>query len=159
MDSFYASVEIAEKPHLREKPVAVAGSSASRGVITTCNYEARKYGVRSAMPSITAKKLCPEIIFIPVHMEKYRSISKEIHKIFKCYTKIIEPISLDEAYLDVTNAKYCGGNPIQMASQIRGKIFNDLKITASAEWLLINFYLKLLVNGISLMVSIVLQII
>ncbi len=132
MDSFYASVEIAEKPHLREKPVAVAGSSASRGVITTCNYEARKYGVRSAMPSITAKKLCPEIIFIPVHMEKYRSISKEIHKIFKCYTKIIEPISLDEAYLDVTNAKYCGGNPIQMASQIRGKIFNDLKITASA---------------------------
>ena len=132
MDSFYASVEIAEKPHLKNKPVAVAGSSETRGVVTTCNYEARKFGVRSAMPSITAKKLCPKIIFIPVHMEKYRNISKEIHKIFKCYTKIIEPISLDEAYLDVSLSKYCDGDPALMASQIRSKIFNDLKITASA---------------------------
>ena len=132
MDSFYASVEIAEKPHLRNKPVAVAGSSETRGVVTTCNYEARKFGVRSAMPSITAKKLCPNIIFIPVHMDKYRDISSEIHKIFKCYTKIIEPVSLDEAYLDVTLSKYCGGDPTLMASQIRSKIFNDLKITASA---------------------------
>ena len=78
MDSFYASVEIAEKPNLKSKPVAVAGSSETRGVVTTCNYEARKFGVRSAMPSITAKKLCPDIIFIPVHMDKYRNISKEI---------------------------------------------------------------------------------
>ena len=132
MDSFYASVEIAEKPHLRNKPVAVAGSSETRGVVTTCNYEARKFGVRSAMPSVTAKKICPNIIFIPVHMEKYRNISKEIHKIFKCYTKIIEPISLDEAYLDVSLSKYCDGDPALMASQIRSKIFNDLKITASA---------------------------
>ena len=132
MDSFYASVEIAEKPYLRNKPVAVAGSSETRGVVTTCNYIARKFGVRSAMPSITAKKLCPNIIFIPVHMEKYRKTSKEIHKIFKCYTKIIEPVSLDEAYLDVTHSKYCGGDPIEMASQIRNKILNDLKITASA---------------------------
>ena len=132
MDSFYASVEIADKPHLKSKPVAVAGSSETRGVVTTCNYEARKFGVRSAMPSITAKKLCPHIIFLPVHMDKYRNVSKEIHKIFKCYTKVIEPISLDEAYLDVTDSKYCGGDPIKMASQIRNKIFNDLKITASA---------------------------
>ena len=132
MDSFYASVEIADRPHLINKPVAVAGSSETRGVVTTCNYIARKFGVRSAMPSVTAKKLCPNIIFIPVHMEKYRNISREIHKIFKCYTKIIEPVSLDEAYLDVTNSKYCAGNPIEMATQIRGKIFKDLKITASA---------------------------
>ena len=132
MDSFYASVEIAEQPHLKNKPVAVAGSAETRGVVTTCNYEARKFGVRSAMPSITAKKLCPNIIFIPVHMEKYRNISKEIHKIFKCYTKIIEPVSLDEAYLDVTYSKYCGGDPIEMASQMRNKILNDLEITASA---------------------------
>ena len=89
MDSFYASVEIAEKPNLKSKPVAVAGSSETRGVVTTCNYEARKFGVRSAMPSITAKKLCPNIVFIPVHMDKYRNISKEIHRIFKCYTKVI----------------------------------------------------------------------
>jgi len=132
MDSFYASVEIAEKPHLRNRPVAVAGRSETRGVVTTCNYEARKFGVRSAMPSVTAKRLCPNIIFIPVHMEKYREISREIHKIFKCYTKIIEPVSLDEAYLDVTHSKYCSGNPIEMASQIRSKISSDLKLTASA---------------------------
>ena len=132
MDSFYASVEIAEKPNLKSKPVAVAGSSETRGVVTTCNYEARKFGVRSAMPSITAKKLCPDIIFIPVHMDKYRNISKEIHKIFKCYTKVIEPISLDEAYLDVTYSKYCNGDPSKMAMQIRNKIHNDLRITASA---------------------------
>lgn len=132
MDSFYASVEIKDRPELKNKPVAVAGSSENRGVVTTCNYVARKYGVHSAMPSITAKRLCPQIIFLPVDMEKYRSVSKEIHKIYKCYTKIIEPVSLDEAYLDVTESEYCQGDPEKMASQIRMKIFQDLGITASA---------------------------
>ena len=132
MDSFYASVEIKERPELKNKPVAVAGSSENRGVITTCNYVARGYGIRSAMPSITAKRLCPQIIFLPVNMEKYRAVSKEVHKIYKCYTKIIEPVSLDEAYLDVTNSKYCQGDPEEMARQIRMKIFEDLGITASA---------------------------
>jgi len=132
MDCFYASVEIKEKPELKSKPVAVAGSSENRGVITTCNYIARKFGIHSAMPSVTAKKLCPQIIFLPVNMEKYRNISKETHKIYKCYTKIIEPISLDEAYLDVTNSEYCQGDPEEMARQIRKKIFEDLGITASA---------------------------
>ena len=75
MDSFYASVEIRDKPHLRELPVAVAGSSESRGVITTCNYVARKFGIRSAMASVVAKKLCPDLVFLPVNMEKYRSVS------------------------------------------------------------------------------------
>jgi DNA polymerase-4 len=84
------------------------------------------------MPSVTAKRLCPEIIFLPVNMEKYRAISKETHKIYKCYTKIIEPISLDEAYLDVTDSEYCQGDPEEMARQIRQKIFEDLGITASA---------------------------
>jgi len=132
MDCFYASVEIKDRPELRTKPVAVAGSSEDRGVITTCNYIAREYGVRSAMPSVKAKKLCPNIIFLPVNMEKYRQVSKEIHKIYRCYTKIIEPVSLDEAYLDVTQSEYCNGNPEVMAKQIRQKIFDDLGITASA---------------------------
>ena len=132
MDCFYASVEIRDRPELKNKPVAVAGNSDARGVITTCNYAARKYGIKSAMPSITAKKLCPKIIFLPVNMEKYRKISSGIHKIFRCYTKIIEPVSLDEAYLDVTNSKYCNGDPDQMARQIRQKIFDDFNITASA---------------------------
>ena len=132
MDCFFAAVEIRDNPALQNKPVAVAGSSDLRGVVTTCNYEARKFGVRSAMPSITAKKLCPNIVFVPVNINKYRDISKEIQKIYKCYTKIIEPISLDEAYLDVTNEKYCNGNPEEMAQQIRSKIYEDFKITASA---------------------------
>ena len=132
MDSFYASVEIKERPELKFKPVAVAGSSENRGVVTTCNYIARKFGIHSAMPSVTAKRLCPEIIFLPVNMEKYRAISKETHQIYKCYTKIIEPISLDEAYLDVTDSEYCQGDPEEMARQIRQKIFEDLGITASA---------------------------
>ncbi len=132
MDSFYASVEIRDKPHLKKLPVAVAGSSQTRGVITTCNYVARKYGIKSAMPSIIAKRLCPDLIFLPVNMEKYRSVSQEIHNIFKCYTKIIEPVSLDEAYLDVSDSGYCDNDPVIMAYQIRKKIFEDLKITASA---------------------------
>ena len=132
MDSFYASVEIRDKPHLRELPVAVAGSSESRGVITTCNYVARKFGIRSAMASVTAKKLCPNLVFLPVNMDKYRYVSNEIHDIFKCYTRKIEPISLDEAYLDVSDSDYCNNNPVMMALQIRRKIFDDLKITASA---------------------------
>ncbi len=132
MDCFYASVEIKERPDLKAKPVAIAGNSKDRGVITTCNYIAREYGIKSAMPSVTAKKLCPEIIFLPVNMEKYRQVSKEVNKIYKCYTKIIEPVSLDEAYLDVTNSKYCDGDPDEMAKQIRQKIFEDLGITASA---------------------------
>ena len=132
MDCFYASVEIRDKPQYAKKPVAVAGSSESRGVVTTCNYVARKFGVRSAMPSMTAKKLCPEIVFLPVNMYKYREVSAEVHKIYKCYTKIIEPVSLDEAYLDVTESEYCNGDPEEMAMQIRKKIYEDLKITASA---------------------------
>ena len=132
MDSFYASVEIAENPQLAKLPVAVAGSSDLRGVVTTCNYIAREYGVKSAMPSVVAKKLCPEIIFLPVNMSKYRKVSKEIHKIFRCYTKIVEPISLDEAFLDVSKSQYCDGDPNIMARQIRKKIFEDLRITASA---------------------------
>ncbi|MFL2568748.1 MAG: DNA polymerase IV [Gammaproteobacteria bacterium] len=132
MDCFYASVEIRDNPQYIDKPVAVAGSSENRGVVTTCNYLARRFGVKSAMPSVIAKRLCPDIIFLPINMHKYRDVSKEIHKIFKCYTKIVEPVSLDEAYLDVTDSEYCDGDPEKMALQIRQKISEDLGVTASA---------------------------
>ena len=94
------------------------------------------------MPSITAKKLCPKIVFLPVNMQKYRTTSEEIHKIYKCYTKIIEPVSLDEAYLDVTESKYCDGNPALMAQQIRNKIYSyDTNKFRSYEFLSLK-YLK-----------------
>ncbi|MEC7832667.1 MAG: DNA polymerase IV [Pseudomonadota bacterium] len=132
MDCFFAAVEIRDKPKLKYLPVAVAGSENKRGVVTTCNYVARKFGVKSAMPSIIAKQLCPDIIFLPVNFDKYKKVSSGIREIFQCYTKIIEPIALDEAYLDVTNSQYCNGNPEDMARQIRQKIFDDFKLTASA---------------------------
>ncbi|MEC9205708.1 MAG: DNA polymerase IV [Pseudomonadota bacterium] len=132
MDCFFAAVEIREKPELKYLPVAVAGSEKKRGVVTTCNYVAREYGVKSAMPSVTAKQLCPNIIFLPVNFAKYKKVSSDIKEIYKCYTKIIEPIALDEAYLDVTNSRYCDGDPENMARQIRQKIFDDFKLTASA---------------------------
>ncbi len=132
MDCFFAAVEIRDKPKLKYLPVAVAGSENKRGVVTTCNYVARKFGVKSAMPSIIAKQLCPNIIFLPVNFDKYKEVSVGIREIFQCYTKIIEPIALDEAYLDVTNSQYCNGNPEDMARQIRQKIFDDFKLTASA---------------------------
>ncbi|MEC8996422.1 MAG: DNA polymerase IV [Pseudomonadota bacterium] len=132
MDCFFAAVEIRDKPKLKYLPVAVAGSENKRGVVTTCNYVARKFGVKSAMPSIIAKQLCPDIIFLPVNFDKYKKVSAGIREIFQCYTKIIEPIALDEAYLDVTNSQYCNGNPEDMARQIRQKIFDDFKLTASA---------------------------
>ena len=132
MDCFFAAVEIRERPELKYLPVAVAGSEKKRGVVTTCNYIARKYGVKSAMPSMTAKSLCPDIIFLPVDFTKYKKISSDIQEIYKCYTKIMEPVALDEVYLDVTNSKYCDGNPENMARQIRQKIFEDFRLTASA---------------------------
>lgn len=132
MDSFYASVEVSEKPFLKNKPVAVGGKPNERGVLTTCNYTARRYGVHSGMPAKKAISLCKNLIILPVNIEKYKNISKEIFKIFKCYSKKIEPISVDEAYIDVTESDYCNGNPEEMARQIRSCIFNDFKITASA---------------------------
>ena len=132
MDSFFASVEIRDNPNLRNKPVAVGGKPNERGVLTTCNYLARKYGLRSAMSSKTAINLCKELIILPVDITKYRKISKEIFKIFKCYTRKIEPVSIDEAFLDVSESRYCRGDPEEMARQIRSCIKIDFGITASA---------------------------
>ena len=118
MDCFYASVEIRENPTLQDKPVAVGGSSRQRGVLTTCNYEARKFGLHSAMPTAQAIKKCPNLILVPVNMPLYKQVSAQIHQIFQRYTSIIEPLSLDEAYLDVTDCTQCSGSATWIAQEI-----------------------------------------
>ena len=108
MDAFYASVEQRDHPELRGKPIAV-GHAEERGVVAAASYEARRYGVRSAMSSQKAKRLCPSLIFIPGRMEVYKEVSRQIHEIFHEYTDVIEPISLDEAFLDVTDTVKSSG--------------------------------------------------
>ncbi len=104
MDCFYAAIEMRENPELQSKPIAVGGNS-SRSVLCTCNYIARQYGVRSAMPAIKAKQLCPQLIILPVRMSLYKSVSRQIQQIFRQFTPLVEPLSLDEAYLDVTDCR------------------------------------------------------
>src|SRR5579864_7915999 len=106
LDAFYASIEQRDHPEYRGKPVIVGGSPDRRGVVATASYEARKYGVHSAMPSRTAYRLCPQAIFLPARFEVYRSVSHEIMTIFRQQTALVEPLSLDEAYLDVTDTAY-----------------------------------------------------
>jgi DNA polymerase-4 len=131
MDAFYASVEQRDNPDLRGKPVAVGGSR-ERGVVAAASYEARKFGVRSAMPSLTAKRQCPDLIFVKPRFEVYKEISRHIRTIFAEHTEIIEPLSLDEAYLDVT--ENIQGIPIatEIATMIRAKILSETDLTASA---------------------------
>ncbi len=143
MDCFYASVEIRENPTLQGKPVAVGGSSRQRGVLTTCNYEARKFGLHSAMPTAQAIKKCPNLILVPVNMPLYKQVSAQIHQIFQRYTSIIEPLSLDEAYLDVTDCTQCSGSATWIAQEIRQAIFDELKLTASAGVAPLKFLAKI----------------
>ena len=131
MDAFYASVEQRDDPALRGKPVAVGGSS-RRGVVAAASYEARKFGVRSAMPSITAKRQCPELIFVPPRFDAYRAISHQIRAIFHDYADDVEPLSLDEAYLDVTRDKAELGSATATARLIRERIRAETGLTASA---------------------------
>lgn len=131
-DCFYAAVEMRDDPSLRSRPIAVGGSSEHRGVISTCNYEARRFGVRSAMSSAVAKKLCPDLIIVPHRMEAYREASVSMRHIFYEYTELVEPLSLDEAYLDVTNSDYCEGSATRIAEQIRQRIYDEIKLSVSA---------------------------
>ncbi|NGY36498.1 DNA polymerase IV [Flavobacterium sp. XN-5] len=131
MDAFYASVEQLDNPELRGKPIAVGGSE-NRGVVAAASYEARKFGVRSALSGVMAKKNCPELIFVPPRFERYKEISNQIHAIFKEYTDLVEPLSLDEAYLDVTHNKKGNPSASQLAEEIRLRIFNEVGLTASA---------------------------
>ncbi|MDO6540235.1 DNA polymerase IV [Alteromonas stellipolaris] len=132
MDCFYAAVEMRDNPALRNIPIAIGGSSQHRGVISTCNYPARKYGVRSAMATAYAFKLCPNLTLVKGRMDAYVKESQRIREIFADYTDLIEPLSLDEAYLDVTNSQYCGGSATLIAEEIRSRIEAELGLTASA---------------------------
>ncbi|WP_221391687.1 DNA polymerase IV [Dyadobacter sp. NIV53] len=132
MDAFYASVEQRDNPDYRGKPIAVGGSPNGRGVVAAASYEARKFGVRSAMSSRKAIQLCPDIIFVYPRFEAYKAVSKSIREIFQRYTDIIEPLSLDEAYLDVTSDKLKIGSALEIAKQIRLAIRTELNLTASA---------------------------
>ena len=131
MDAFYASVEQMDNPEIKGKPVAVGGSR-QRGVVAAASYEAREYGVRSAMPSILAKKKCKKIIFVKPRFKRYKEISSQIREIFFDYTDLVEPLSLDEAFLDVTENKKNIPLAANIASEIRTKIKNDIGLTASA---------------------------
>lgn len=131
MDAFYASVEQMDFPELKGKPLAVGGSE-NRGVVSAASYEARKFGVRSAMSGIQAKRNCPELIFVPPRFDRYKEISKKIRKIFLDYTDLVEPLSLDEAYLDVTVNKKDNPSASLIAQEIRQRIFNEVGLTASA---------------------------
>jgi len=131
MDAFYASVEQRDDPVLRGKPVAVGGGSL-RGVVAAASYEARKFGVRSAMPSVTARKRCPDLVFVKPRFEVYVRISRQIRDIFREYTPHIQPLSLDEAYLDVTDAAARFGSATAIAREIRARILSETGLTASA---------------------------
>jgi len=131
MDAFYASVEIRERPELIDQPVIVGGKPTGRGVVSTCNYIARKYGVHSAMPSSRAYRLCPQAVFVGSNFALYKEISAEIREILKNYTALVEPVSLDEAYLDVTDQAR-GRTATEIAEAIRQDIFQVTRLTASA---------------------------
>jgi DNA polymerase IV len=131
MDAFFASVEQRDNPELKGKPVAVGGS-AKRGVVAAASYEAREFGVYSAMPSVTALRKCPQLIFVPPRFDVYKSVSKQIHQVFKKHTDLIEPLSLDEAYLDVTENKQRLSSATEIAQLIKDEIKQQTGLTASA---------------------------
>lgn len=142
MDCFFAAVEMRDFPQYRDRPLAVGGNEKQRGVISTCNYEARKFGVRSAMPTARALQLCANLVVVPGRMDVYKQVSRQIRAIFERYTLIIEPLSLDEAYLDVTHATACRGSATLIAEAIRRDIFAELNLTASAGIAPIKFLAK-----------------
>jgi DNA polymerase IV len=131
-DCFYAAVEMRDDPSLRGRPLAVGGRPDQRGVIATCNYEARRFGVRSAMATSQALQRCPDLLVLPPAMEKYRAASKQILAIYRDYTDLVEPLSLDEAYLDVSLATHFRGSATLIAQDIRARIAQTVGITASA---------------------------
>lgn len=128
MDAFFASVEQLDNPHLKGKPVIVGGVS-ERGVVSTCSYEARKFGVKSAMPVFMAQRLCPKGYFVRVRYHRYKEISNKIFAIFREVTQLVEPLSIDEAYLDVTNSRFTSG--MEAAIYIKNRVFKEIGLTLS----------------------------
>ncbi|MDF7629458.1 DNA polymerase IV [Erwiniaceae bacterium L1_55_4] len=143
MDCFFAAVEMRDDPSLTDIPIAIGGSRVQRGVISTANYPARKYGVRSAMPTAMALKLCPHLKLLPGRFNAYKEASRQIRDIFARYTPLIEPLSLDEAYLDVTDSEHCQGSATLMAQAIRADILRETGLTASAGIAPIKFLAKI----------------
>ena len=137
MDAFYASIEQRDHPEYRGKPLVV-GRPEKRGVVAAASYEARRYGIRSAMSSMKAKQLCPDLIFVGSHMEYYKSVSMQIHEIFHEYTDMIEPLALDEAFLDVTENKKNIPLAVDVAREIKNEIKEKLGLVAPPESLTIN---------------------
>ncbi|WP_082727482.1 DNA polymerase IV [Burkholderia sp. MSMB2157WGS] len=131
-DCFYASVEMRDDPSLRNRPLAVGGRPDQRGVIATCNYEARRYGVHSAMSSALAMRKCPDLLILPSAMDKYRAASRQIMAIYRDYTPDVEPLSLDEAYLDVSGSERCQGSATLIAREIRERVRDTVGVTVSA---------------------------
>jgi DNA polymerase-4 len=131
-DCFYAAIEMRDDPRLATRPLAVGGAPERRGVIATCNYEARAHGVRSAMPARQALKLCPELLIVRPRFEAYKAASREIQRILRDYTEFVEPLSLDEAYLDVSASPHCSGSATRIAQDIRRRVWHELRITVSA---------------------------
>jgi len=141
MDAFYASVEQRDEPSLKGRPVAVGGGH--RGVVAAASYEARRFGIRSAMPSVTAKRRCPDIVFVKPRFDVYRTVSQQIRAIFADYTDLVEPLSLDEAYLDVTDDRLALGSARAIAENIRRRIREETGLTASAGVSYCKFIAKL----------------
>jgi DNA polymerase IV len=148
MDAFFASVEQRDNPDLRGKPVAVGGSPSQRGVVAAASYEARKYGVHSAMPSRTAIQRCPHLILVRPRFDVYHDVSDQIHEIFSRYTDLVEPLSLDEAYLDVTENKLAMPSATLIAREIKEAIHKETSLTASAG-ISINKFLAKTASGIN----------
>lgn len=143
MDCFFAAVEMRDNPALRDVPLAIGGSAQRRGVISTANYPARKFGVHSAMSTAMALKLCPHLTLLPGRFDAYKEASNHIREIFSRYTVLIEPLSLDEAYLDVTDSLNCQGSATLMAKEIRQIISDELNLTASAGIAPVKFLAKI----------------
>jgi DNA polymerase-4 len=131
-DCFFAAIEMRDDPSLRGRPMAVGGSADRRGVIATCNYEARAYGVHSAMSTAVAKRLCPDLLVVPGNFSKYREAAEQIREIFYDYSDLVEPLSLDEAFLDVSGSEQCQGSATLIAREIRQRVADEVKITISA---------------------------
>ncbi|MEH6551015.1 MAG: DNA polymerase IV [Pseudomonadales bacterium] len=131
-DCFFAAIEMRDDPSLRHRPIAVGGAADRRGVIATCNYEARAFGVHSAMATATARRLCPDLLVLPHRMDKYKEASQQIREIFYDYSDLVEPLSLDEAFIDVSGIDACQGSATLMAEDIRRRVFEKVGITVSA---------------------------
>lgn len=132
MDCFFAAVEVKEHPYLKGLPVAVGGQPEKRGVVAACNYEARRFGIHSAMSSSEALKRCPDLQLLPLNIERYKEVSQQVRAVFCRYTDLVEPMSLDEAYLDVSESTLFEGSATRIAQHIRASIFQELQLTASA---------------------------